>query len=78
MVYKNLDRKERKMTNIQEKTREQLLRVVNDIIYMAHRIRVPSNNVKNIFVDQILRLDELKERFGLEEETEEGVEEKAD
>jgi hypothetical protein len=66
------------MANIQEKTREQLLRVVNDIIYMAHRIRVPSNNVKNIFVDQILRLEDFKEHFGIEEETEERVEEKAD
>ncbi len=53
------------MAEIQEKTREQLMRIVNDIIYMAHRIRVPSKNVKNIFVDQILRVDELKEYFDL-------------
>lgn len=56
------------MTEMQEKTREQLMRVVNDIIYMAHRIRVPSKRVKNIFVDQILRIDELKEYFEIEEE----------
>jgi hypothetical protein len=56
------------MADIQDKTREQLTRVVNDIIYMAHRIRVPSKRVKDIFVDQILRLDELKEYFDIEEE----------
>ena len=66
------------MVKIQDKTREQLLRVVNDIIYMAHRIRVPSNQVKNIFVDQILRLDELKDYFQIEEENESRVKEKAD
>jgi hypothetical protein len=61
------------MTEMQEKTREQLMRVVNDIIFMAHRIRVPSKRVKNIFIDQILRLDELKEYFELEEEMQQRV-----
>ena len=61
------------MTEMQEKTREQLMRVVNDIIYMAHRIRVPSKRVKNIFVDQILRMDELKEYFEIEEEMQQRV-----
>ncbi len=58
------------MADIQEKTREQLMRVVNDIIYMAHRVRVPSKRVKNIFVDQILRLDGLKEYYDIEAEAE--------
>ena len=66
------------MADIQEKTREQLLRVVNDIIYMAHRIRVPSKRVKDIFVDEILRLDELKEYFDFEEQVEERVKDKGD
>jgi hypothetical protein len=66
------------MVKIQDKTREQLLRVVNDIIYMAHRIRVPSNQVKNIFVDQILRLDELKEHFIPKDEAEEEVKEEVE
>ncbi len=65
------------MADIQEKTREQLMRVVNDIIYMAHRIRVPSQRVKDIFVDQILRLDELKQYFDIEEEVEQRVKDKS-
>ncbi len=64
------------MADMQEKTREQLMRVVNDIIYMAHRIRVPSKRVKDIFVDQILRLDELKTYFVVEEEAEQRVKDK--
>jgi hypothetical protein len=56
------------MADVQEKTREQLMRVVNDIIFMAHRIRVPSNRVKSIFVDQILRMDELREYYDIESE----------
>ncbi len=64
------------MADMQEKTREQLMRVVNDIIYMAHRIRVPSKRVKDIFVDQILRLDELKTYFVVEEEAEQRVKHK--
>ena len=64
------------IADLQEKTREQLMRVVNDIIYMAHRIRVPSKCVKDIFVDQILRLDELKEYFEIEEEVEQRVKDK--
>ncbi len=63
------------MADTQDKTREQLMRVVNDIIYMAHRIRVPSKRVKDIFVDQILRLDELKEYFDIEDEVEQRVKE---
>jgi hypothetical protein len=59
------------MKDIPEKTREQLTRVVNDIIYMAHRIRVPSKHVKDLFVDQILKLDELKEYFDIQEDIEE-------
>jgi hypothetical protein len=66
------------MTDMQEKTREQLMRVVNDIIFMAHRIRVPSNRVKNIFVDQILRLDELKEYFIIREEVEQRIKDQGD
>ncbi len=58
------------MSEIAEKTREQLTRVVNDIIYMAHRIRVPSQRVKDLFVDQILKLDELKEYFDIQEDIE--------
>jgi len=58
------------MTEIAGKTREQLTRVVNDIIYMAHRIRVPSQRVKDLFVDQILKLDELKEYFDIQEDIE--------
>jgi hypothetical protein len=67
------------MGNIQyihENTREQLMRVVNDIIYMAHRMRVPSKRVKEIFIDQILKLDELKEYFDIEEEVAQRVKEK--
>jgi hypothetical protein len=56
------------MADVQEKTREQLMRVVNDIIFMAHRIRVPSNRVKSIFVDQILRMNELREYYDIESE----------
>jgi hypothetical protein len=41
------------MADIQEQTREQLMRVVNDIIYLAHRIRVPSRHVKEIIIDHI-------------------------
>ena len=63
------------MINKQKKTREQLMRVVNDIIYVAHRIRVPSNRVKDIFIDQILRLEALKEHFITKNETESEVEE---
>jgi hypothetical protein len=63
------------MADTQDKTREQLMRVVNDIIYMAHRIRVPSKRVKDIFVDQILRLDELKEYFDIEQEVDQRVKE---
>ena len=67
------------VTDIQhEKTREQLMRVVNDIIFMAHRIRVPSKRVKNIFVDQILRLDELKEYFDIREEVEQRIKDRSD
>ncbi len=66
------------MADIQEKTREQLMRVVNDIIYMAHRIRVPSKHVKDIFVDQILRVDELKEYFVVEEEMDQRIKHKMD
>lgn len=55
------------MQDIQEKTREKVMQVVNDIIYMAHRMRVPSKHVKNAFVDQILRLEELKQFFDTEE-----------
>jgi len=66
------------MADVQEKTREQLMRVVNDIIFMAHRIRVPSNRVKSIFVDQILRLDELKEYFDIEEGTDQRVKDEVD
>jgi hypothetical protein len=66
------------MMDMQEKTREQLMRVVNDIIYMAHRIRVPSKRVKNIFVDQILRVDELKEYFEIEEEMQQRVKDEVD
>ena len=54
------------------------MRVVNDIIYMAHRIRVPSKHVKDIFVDQILRLDELKEYFVIEDQVEQRVKNKGD
>jgi hypothetical protein len=64
------------MREMQEKTREQLMRVVNDIIFMAHRIRVPSKRVKGIFIDQILRLDELKQYFEVEEEIEQRVKDK--
>jgi hypothetical protein len=64
--------------DVQEKTREQLMCVVNDIIFMAHRIRVPSKRVKDIFVDQILRLDELKEYFIIEEELEQRVKNRGD
>jgi hypothetical protein len=64
------------MPDIQDKTREQLMRVVNDIIYIAHRIRVPSKRVKDIFVDQILRLDELKEYFGIDDEEGQEVKDK--
>lgn len=60
----------------QERTREQLMQVVNDIIYMAHRIRVPSKRVKDIFVDQLLRLDELKEYYIIAEEAEQRVKNK--
>lgn len=56
---------------IQKKAQEQLMQVVNDIIYMAHRIRVPSERVKNTFIDQILRLEELKQFFELKERLEE-------
>jgi len=66
------------MKDIQEKTREQVMRIVNDIIYMAHRIRVPSKRVKELFVDQILRLDELKEYFEVQEELEQKVKEKGE
>jgi len=66
------------MAEIQEKTREQLMRVVNDIIYMAHRIRVPSKRVKDIFVDQILRLDELKQYYDIEEEMEQRIKDEGD
>jgi len=66
------------MKDIQEKTREQVMRIVNDIIYMAHRIRVPSKRVKELFVDQILRLDELKEYFEVQEELEQKVKEKSE
>ncbi len=66
------------MADMQDKTRDQLMRVVNDIIYMAHRIRVPSKRVKDIFVDQILRLDELKEYFVIEDELEQKVKDKGD
>ncbi|MCR4393522.1 MAG: hypothetical protein NUV31_04020 [Dehalococcoidales bacterium] len=66
------------MKDIQEKTREQVMRIVNDIIYMAHRIRVPSKRVKELFVDQILRLDELKEYFEVQEEIEQKVKEKGE
>jgi|GEM_PF-4104822 len=66
------------MKDIQEKTREQIMRIVNDIIYMAHRIRVPSKRVKELFVDQILRLDELKEYFEVQEELEQKVKEKGE
>lgn len=55
------------MSEVQEKTREQLMSVVNDIIFMAHRIRRPSNRVKEIFVDQILRMEELRTYFEREE-----------
>ncbi len=64
------------MADVREKTREQLMRVVNDIIYMAHRIRVPSKRVKYIFVDQILRLEELKEYFDIEEEKKKRIKDK--
>jgi hypothetical protein len=64
------------MADTKDKTRDQLMRVVNDIIYMAHRIRVPSKRVKDIFVDQILRLDELKEYFDIEEEVEQRIKDK--
>ncbi len=66
------------MMKMQDQPRDQLLRVVNDIIYMAHRIRVPSNQVKNIFVDQILRLDELKRYFTPEDEAQEEVKEEVE
>jgi hypothetical protein len=67
----------RTMADIQGKTREQLMRVVNDIIYMAHHIRVPSQRVKDIFIDQILRVDELKEYFNIiEEEVQQRVKDK--
>jgi len=66
------------MSDIQEKTREQLMRVVNDIIFMAHRIRVPSKRVKDIFVDQILRLDELKEYFDIDDDVEQRFEDKSE
>ncbi len=56
------------MADLQERTREQLMRVVNDIIYMAHRIRVPSQRVKDLFIDQILKVDELKEYFEVDNE----------
>jgi hypothetical protein len=62
--------------DITENTRDQVMRVVNDIIYMAHRIRVPSKRVKDLFVDQILKLDELKQYFQIEEDGE--VEDKGD
>jgi hypothetical protein len=53
------------------------MRVVNDIIFMAHRTRVPSKRLKNIFVDHILRLGELREYFGFnEDDKREGDEEK--
>jgi hypothetical protein len=64
------------MAEIAEKTREQLTRVVNDIIYMAHRIRVPSQRVKELFVDQILKLDELKEYFDIQEDSEDKAKDK--
>ena len=64
------------MKDMTEATRDQVMRVVNDIIYMAHRIRVPSKRVKDLFVDQILKLDELKRHFQIEEDGE--VEDKAD
>ncbi len=64
------------MKDITENTRDQVMRVVNDIIYMAHRIRVPSKRVKDLFVDQILRLDELKQYFQIAEEEEPEVEDK--
>jgi hypothetical protein len=66
------------MTDIPEKTREQLHRVVNDIIFMAHRIRVPSKRVKDIFVDQILKLDELKEYFDVQDSPDDEMEDKGD
>ena len=37
------------MAEIQDKTRDQLMRVVNDIIYMAHRILVPEEARQNYF-----------------------------
>ncbi len=64
------------MKDITENTRDQVMRVVNDIIYMAHRIRVPSKRVKDLFVDQILKLDELKQYFHIVEEEEPEVEDK--
>jgi hypothetical protein len=74
----NKIRRVKMMADMQDKTRDQLMRVVNDIIYMAHRIRVPSKRVKDIFVDQILRLDELKEYFVIEDELEQKVKDKGD
>jgi hypothetical protein len=66
------------MRDKHDKTREQLMCVVNDIIYMAHRIRVPSQRVKDIFIDQILRLDELKEYFLVEREIGQRIKDKGD
>jgi hypothetical protein len=62
------------MKEIQGKTREQVMRVVNDIIFMAHRMRVPSKRVKDIFVDQILRLETLRQYCDLHEEVENKIE----
>jgi hypothetical protein len=66
------------MKEIQKNSREQILRVVNDIIYMAHRIRVPSKRVKDLFVDQILRLDSLKQYFDIREKLESNLEDGGD
>jgi hypothetical protein len=51
------------MENIPEKVAERLMVVINDIIYLAHRRRVPSNDCKHLFIEQILKIDELKEYF---------------
>jgi hypothetical protein len=66
------------MKEMTENTRDQVMRVVNDIIYVAHRIRVPSKRVKDLFVDQILKLDELKQYFRIVEEGEQEIEDKGD
>ena len=51
------------MENIPERVKHKLMQVVNDIIYFAHHRRVPSKHSKYLFVEQILKIDELGEYY---------------